>query len=155
MAESDITFMRASGKRSSGEDTGQFLSVSYPLPTNIKPFSSRYLNPWITTSGRLLKGRPTHHSKNSLKATIVGVMTTSNRTTLSEHATTSGWLIDFNGMSTRLRLFYAWRLENCVHWTLFLKVFAHSYMITSFGLVWFYGISTIVGYLMPNPFLYK
>ena len=23
------------------------------------------------------------------------------------------------------------------------------------GLVWFYGISTIVGYLMPNPFLYK
>ena len=21
-------------------------------------------------------------------------------------------------------------------------------------LVWFYGISTIVGYLMPNPFLY-
>ena len=24
-----------------------------------------------------------------------------------------------------------------------------------FGLVWFYGISTFVGYLMPNPFLYK
>ena len=23
-----------------------------------------------------------------------------------------------------------------------------------FGLVWFYGISTIVGYLIPNPFLY-
>ena len=23
-----------------------------------------------------------------------------------------------------------------------------------FGLVWFYGISVIVGYLMPNPFLY-
>ena len=23
-----------------------------------------------------------------------------------------------------------------------------------FGLIWFYGISTIVGYLMPNPFLY-
>ena len=22
------------------------------------------------------------------------------------------------------------------------------------GLVWFYGISAIVGYLMPNPFLY-
>ena len=21
-----------------------------------------------------------------------------------------------------------------------------------FGLVWFYGISTIIGYLMPNPF---
>ena len=24
-----------------------------------------------------------------------------------------------------------------------------------FGLVWFYGISTVVGYLMPNPFLYR
>ena len=24
----------------------------------------------------------------------------------------------------------------------------------SFGLVWFYGTSTIVGYLMPNPYLY-
>ena len=24
-----------------------------------------------------------------------------------------------------------------------------------FGLVWFYGISTFVGYLTPNPFLYK
>ena len=23
-----------------------------------------------------------------------------------------------------------------------------------FGLIWFYGISIIVGYLMPNPFLY-
>ena len=23
-----------------------------------------------------------------------------------------------------------------------------------FGLVWFYGTSIIVGYLMPNPFLY-
>ena len=26
--------------------------------------------------------------------------------------------------------------------------------ISSNGLVWFYGISTILGYLMPNPFLY-
>ena len=24
----------------------------------------------------------------------------------------------------------------------------------SISLVWFYGVSTIVGYLMPNPFLY-
>ena len=24
-----------------------------------------------------------------------------------------------------------------------------------FSLVWFYGTSTIVGYLMPNPFLYR
>ena len=23
------------------------------------------------------------------------------------------------------------------------------------GLVWFYGITTIVGHLMPNPFFYK
>ena len=28
------------------------------------------------------------------------------------------------------------------------------YMNDAYGLVWFYGISTIVGYLMPNPFLY-
>ena len=27
-------------------------------------------------------------------------------------------------------------------------------LIMLFSLVWFYGISTIVGYLMPNPFLY-
>ena len=26
--------------------------------------------------------------------------------------------------------------------------------LSHFGLVWFYGISTIVGYLMPNLFLY-
>ena len=26
--------------------------------------------------------------------------------------------------------------------------------IVLFGLVWFYGVSTILGYLMPNPFLY-
>ena len=28
------------------------------------------------------------------------------------------------------------------------------YVLVWFGLVWFYGISTLVGYLMPNPFLY-
>ena len=26
--------------------------------------------------------------------------------------------------------------------------------LSHFGLVWFYGISTIVGYLMQDPFLY-
>ena len=31
------------------------------------------------------------------------------------------------------------------------KLFAYK----SYGLVWFYGIPTFVGYLMPNPFLYK
>ena len=30
---------------------------------------------------------------------------------------------------------------------------AYIYMVT--WLVWFYGISTFVGYLMPNPFLHK
>ena len=29
-----------------------------------------------------------------------------------------------------------------------------SYKIKRFGLVWFDGISTIEGYLMPNPFLH-
>ena len=27
----------------------------------------------------------------------------------------------------------------------------NRYDLVRFGLVWFYGISTIVGYLMPNP----
>ena len=31
------------------------------------------------------------------------------------------------------------------------NIIGYSY-IKDFGLVWFYGISTIVGYLMPNPF---
>ena len=30
-----------------------------------------------------------------------------------------------------------------------------SFHMLDFGLVWFYGISTIEGYLMPNHFLYK
>ena len=29
-----------------------------------------------------------------------------------------------------------------------------TFISTGFGLDWFYCISTIVGYLMPNPFLY-
>ena len=39
----------------------------------------------------------------------------------------------------------------------------HAYLLTNYifartlvsGLIWFYGISTFAGYLMPNPFLYK
>ena len=31
------------------------------------------------------------------------------------------------------------------------KVGMHLFMSDTFGFVWFYGISTIVGYLMPNP----
>ena len=27
----------------------------------------------------------------------------------------------------------------------------YTYILNTFGLVWFYGISTIVGYLIPNP----
>ena len=30
----------------------------------------------------------------------------------------------------------------------------YVYMLFWFALIWFYGISTVVGYLMPNPFLY-
>ena len=32
--------------------------------------------------------------------------------------------------------------------------FSQLVLSAPFGLVWFYGTSTIVGYLMPNPFLY-
>ena len=27
----------------------------------------------------------------------------------------------------------------------------HTYILKVYGSVWFYGISTIVGYIMPNP----
>ena len=30
----------------------------------------------------------------------------------------------------------------------------HTYKLNIYDLVWFYGISTIVGYLMPNPVLH-
>ena len=47
-----------------------------------------------------------------------------------------GWLIGvlFYGVSTLFGLFNA--------------------ELSHFSLIWFYGISTIVGYLMPNPFIY-
>ena len=32
------------------------------------------------------------------------------------------------------------------------RIFNISFRLIWFGWVWFYGISTIVGYLMPNPF---
>ena len=38
------------------------------------------------------------------------------------------------------------------------KLLTNSLLVTIFGLVWFvwfYGISTFVGYLTPNPFLCK
>ena len=112
------------------------------------------------------------------------------------------WLIDFNGISTCLKLFYAKRFGNCVHYTFRFTIFAllflwhmvlsyknnfwtdfighqmillalvrmdlwemamkgHSIFPRSpelevlFGLLWFCGISTIVGYLMPNPLYIK
>ena len=35
------------------------------------------------------------------------------------------------------------------------KMFNNMYFVVHyFDLVWFYGISTFVGYSMPNPFLY-
>ena len=38
------------------------------------------------------------------------------------------WLIDFNGMSTHLGLFYASRLENCIHYTF---IVTYSYVVGS------------------------
>ena len=35
-----------------------------------------------------------------------------------------------------------------------IQIFKQRGRINRFGLVWFYGTSTIVSYLMPNPFLY-
>ena len=42
----------------------------------------------------------------------------------------------------------AWQ---CWWWYGYIRLY---YVMVWFGLVWFYGIPTIVGYLMPNPFLY-
>ena len=41
------------------------------------------------------------------------------------------------------------------HFNIYIVCFMFYFCILSFvwfGLVWFYGISTIVGYLMPSPF---
>ena len=48
-------------------------------------------------------------------------------------------------MLTHLNLFGTKKLGNCIHCTF---IFLWSYLR---GLVWFYGMSTIVGYAMPNP----
>ena len=41
-----------------------------------------------------------------------------------------------------------------VHTALLFVVRILSISVIQFGLVWFYGISNIEGYSMPNPFLY-
>ena len=38
-----------------------------------------------------------------------------------------------------------------VRYIIFTEIFFHKCNSALFGLVWFYGISTIVGCLMPNP----
>ena len=41
----------------------------------------------------------------------------------------------------------------CVY--IYIYIYIHIYIykfVYAFGLDWFYGISTIVGYIMPNPF---
>ena len=44
-------------------------------------------------------------------------------------------------------------MSNVVYYCIMSSVIYYSVMssLVWFGLVWFYGISTIVGYLMPNP----
>ena len=57
------------------------------------------------------------------------------------------WLINFNVMSTRLGLFYAQKLGNCVHCT-----FIFTFFVDSKGyVIWFNGISTLNSYFLPNP----
>ena len=78
----------------------------------------------------------------------------------SWHVSDVNALINFNSMATHLKLFYAQRLRNYVNLYLYFmcNLFLHSYISSipieckQIYLVWFYGISTIVGYLMPNPF---
>ena len=42
-----------------------------------------------------------------------------------------------------------------INYTLKEKCLIPKLMNVGFGMFGFYGISTFVGYLMPNPFLYK
>ena len=48
-------------------------------------------------------------------------------------------------------IFFAKKFGNHVNIYMFLLFLRKSYLGYSLGLVWFYDISTIVGYLMPNP----
>ena len=50
-------------------------------------------------------------------------------------------------------IWFGWVLWHINHCRLFnAKSSVYIYIkYIGFGLVWFYGISTIVGYLMPNP----
>ena len=63
------------------------------------------------------------------------------------------WLIDFNGMSTRLGLFYTKMLRNCVHctviftfWGLFLRVIFFSQLNRSFCPI----VGSLTGITTPN-----
>ena len=51
------------------------------------------------------------------------------------------------------RIWFSWVLWHINHYRLFnVKSFLYIYIkYIGFGLVGFYGILTIVGYLMPNP----
>ena len=51
-----------------------------------------------------------------------------------------GWLVGFYGILT-LDFRFIW----------FIKFSSSLSLKDLFGLIWFYGISIIVGYLMPNP----
>ena len=48
--------------------------------------------------------------------------------------------IDFNGMSTHLRIFYTWRLENCTHGIL---MFFQSFRTWLYGIKYSYIIQII------------
>ena len=52
------------------------------------------------------------------------------------------WLIFIIGQAIKEKVF-------------FLKIIYETFFLFMCLFIWVYGISTFVGYLMPNPFLYK
>ena len=49
-------------------------------------------------------------------------------------------------------IWFVWLLWHINHCRLFnAKSYLHTYILNVYDLVGFYGISTIVGYLIPNP----
>ena len=49
-------------------------------------------------------------------------------------------------------IWFGWVLRHINHCRLFNATSSlYIYILNIYDLVWFYGISTIVGYLMPNP----
>ena len=69
----------------------------------------------------------------------------------------TGWMRGALCVATHLYILYQAADESISGWEFFLLIpksphILYTYIWNIYDLVWFYGMSTIVGYLMPNPF---